>query len=251
MWRKRTRSSWSAIIAAVLAICMAQSAFGQTSEKKSKPAAQESKPDSKAKNDSNLVPLELKLPKPAFKGTPKHVPPGTNLEKPRKGPRPAFLAPKGTTNVARDKKVTSSDTEPIIGEIELVTDGDKEANEGSYVELGPGLQWAQIDLGKKYQIYALLVWHFHANAQVYHDVVIQVADDADFIKNVRTVFSNDHDNSSGLGIGDAKEYWEMYEGKLIDAKGVVARYVRLYSKGSTADDQNHYTEVEVYALPGE
>ena len=27
------------------------------------------------------------------------------------------------------------------------------------------------------------------------------------------------------------------------------RYVRCYSKGSTADDQNHYTEVEVYGVP--
>jgi hypothetical protein len=84
------------------------------------------------------------------------------------------------------------------------------------------------------------------SARVYHDVVVRVADDPDFIENVRTVFNNDHDNSSGLGVGNDKEYWETYEGKLIDAQGVVARYVRLYSKGNTADDQNHYTEVEVY-----
>ena len=211
--------------------------------------AQESKPKKESQSDAKLVPLELKLPKPAFKGTPKHIPPGTNLEKPRKGPRPPFMAPKGTKNVAGGKKVTASDNDPIIGEIKLVTDGDKEANEGCYVELGPGLQWVQIDLKQKYEIHALLVWHYHMNAQVYHDVVVQVADDADFITNVRTVFSNDHDNSSGLGLGDAKEYWETYEGKLIDAKGVVARYVRLYSNGSTADDMNHYTEVEVYGRP--
>jgi hypothetical protein len=29
---------------------------------------------------------------------------------------------------------------------------------------------------------------------------------------------------------------------------VTGRYVRCYSKGSTADDQNHYTEVEVYGI---
>ena len=79
--------------------------------------------------------------------------------------------------------------------------------------------------------------------------MVQVADDADFITNVRTLFNNDHDNSSGLGLGTDKEYWETYEGKLIEAKGTVARYVRLYSNGSTADDQNHYTEVEVYGVP--
>jgi hypothetical protein len=202
------------------------------------------------KDQGDREPLKLKLPKPAFKGTPKHVPPGAaNLEKPRKGPRPPLMVPKGVKLLSRGKKVTSSDNDPIIGEAELVTDGDKEANEGSYVELGPGLQWVQIDLGKKYQIHAVLFWHYHGSARVYHDVVVQAAEDADFITNVRTVFNNDHDNSSGLGLGDAKEYWDTYEGKLVDAQGVVARYVRLYSKGSTADDQNHYTEVEVFGRP--
>jgi hypothetical protein len=35
-------------------------------------------------------------------------------------------------------------------------------------------------------------------------------------------------------------------GKLIDAKGSSAQYVRLYSNGNTANDMNHYIEVEVY-----
>ncbi len=200
---------------------------------------------------SKLVPLELKLPKPAFKGTPTNAPAGTNLEKPRKGPRPALMVPSGCRNVARGKKVSSSDDDPIIGEVKLIADGDKEANEGCYVELGPMLQWVQIDLRKKHTIHAIVVWHYHMTARVYHDVVIQVADDADFIENVRTVWSNDHDNSSGLGLGTEKEYWETHEGKLIDAQGIQARYVRFYSKGSTADDQNHYTEIEVWARPAE
>jgi hypothetical protein len=248
----RTGSKVSRLaIAAVAGFALAQVGRAQSKEEKPQAgAAQQVKPDEN-KTGENLVPLELKLPKPAFRGTPKHVPPGTNLEPPRKGPRPPLMVPKGLRNVALGKKVTSSDNEPIIGELKFVTDGDKEASEGSYVELGPGLQWVQIDLKEKYKLHALLVWHYHANAQVYHDVVVQVADDADFITNVRTVFNNDHDNSSGLGLGESKEYWETYEGKLIDAQGVEARYVRLYSKGSTADDQNHYTEVEVYALPAE
>lgn len=199
---------------------------------------------------SDLRPLALKLPKPVFRGTPKNIPPGTNLEKPRKGPRPKFMAPKGTKLLSKGKSVSSSDEEPIIGELEFVTDGDKEATEGSYVELGPGLQWVQIDLKKVYEIRAILVWHYHLDARVYHDVVIQAADDADFITNVRTVYNNDHDNSAGLGLGEEKEYWDTFEGRLIDAKGVKARYVRLYSKGSTADDLNQYTQVEVYGLRG-
>jgi hypothetical protein len=223
-------------------------------EKKDEPANASQAQAAGQKNDGSkpaghLKPIEIKLPKPAFKGTPKNIPPGTNLEKPRDKPREPFLAPPGTTNVAAGKPVSASDTDPIVGELKFVTDGDKEPSEGSYVELGPGLQWVQVDLKGEFTLYAVLVWHFHASARVYHDVVVQVADDADFTKNVRTVYTNDHDNSSGLGLGQEKEYWETYEGRLMDCKGEKARYVRLYSKGSTADDQNHYVEVEAYGLP--
>jgi len=211
--------------------------------------ANEKKDEAQPARDPNLVPLELKLPKPAFKGTPKNVPAGTNLEPPRKGPRPEFLVPRGTVNLSKGKPVTSSDNEPIIGEIKFVTDGDNSAHEGSYVELGPGTQYVQIDLKEKCKLYAVLVWHYHAQARVYHDVIVQVSDDPDFISNVRTIFNNDHDNSAGLGLGRQKEFWETYEGKLIDAEGTEGRYVRLYSAGNTTDDQNHYVEVEVYGQP--
>ena len=43
-----------------------------------------------------------------------------------------------------------------------------------------------------------------------------------------------------------REYFETHEGKLIDAKGVKARYLRFYSKGSTESALNEYTEIEVY-----
>ena len=136
----------------------------------------------------------------------------------------------------------------------MLTDGDKEGSDGSYVELGPDTQWAQIDLGAPANIFALVVWHYHGEGRVYHDLVVQVADDADFIENVKTVFNNDFDNSSGLGLGKNLEYIEDYRGKLIDAKTdqgepVKARFVRLYSKGNTSNDMNHYVEVEVYGKP--
>jgi hypothetical protein len=65
----------------------------------------------------------------------------------------------------------------------------------------------------------------------------------------KTVYNNDHDNSSGFGIGKDYEYIETFEGRLIDVKGAKARYVRLYSNGSTEGEMNHYVEVEVYARP--
>ena len=198
-----------------------------------------------------LAPLSIKLPRPLFQGTPKHLKPSPTLEKYSEKPRPPFQAPRGVTNLALNKKITSSDPAPIIGELEMITDGDKEGYDGSYVELGPAMQWAQIDLGKPAAIYALVVWHYHAEGRVYHDVVIQVADDPDFILGVKTIYNNDFDNSSGLGLGNKLEYIDDFRGKLVDAKNsqgepARGRYVRLYSRGNTSNDLNHYVEVEVH-----
>jgi hypothetical protein len=197
---------------------------------------------------ADMVPLKTELPKPLFVGTPVPIK-VPNLEPPQKGKRPDFMVPAGTTNIALGKKVTSSDSEPVIGTLDLVTDGDKEGDEGSWVELAPGKQWVQIDLEKDSNIYAVLVWHYHSQARVYFDVVVQVSDDPTFAKGVTTIFNADANNELGLGAGKDRSYIETYEGKLIDAGGVKGRYVRLYSKGNTTNKLNHYIEVEVFGKP--
>ena len=195
-----------------------------------------------------LVPVEIKLPKPMFITGPQciDIP---NLEKPIGKPRPPFMVPVGTKNVALGKPVFSSDDAPIIGELEMITDGDKEAGKNSYVELNPFLQHITIDLKAEYNIYAIVIWHYHRQHRFYYDVVVQVANDPDFITNLTTLFNNDIDNSAGLGVGKDMHYIENSEGKLIDANGIKARFVRLYSNGNTGNDLNHYVEVEVYAKP--
>ncbi|MFH0989999.1 MAG: hypothetical protein V1799_08290 [bacterium] len=228
-----------------------QQTAGQTRESsQQQPAGQPSEQPQQVSGDAQsasqqLVPLEIKLPKPMFVGTPTNVA-VPNLEKPLGKPRPPFLAPAGTKNIAFKKPVSGSDEQPIIGELSLITDGDKEAAEGSYVELGPKLQYVTIDLKSRNTIYAILVWHFHKQAVVYNDVIVQVADDPDFISNVQTIFNNDIDNSAGRGVGKEMSYIETSEGKLIDARGVQGRYVRLFSRGNSANELNHYIEVEVY-----
>jgi hypothetical protein len=207
-----------------------------------------------AEGDASLVPLEIKLPRPLFQGTPKHIKPAPTLEKYIEKPRPPLMVPPGTVNLSANKKVTSSDTAPIIGELEFVTDGVTDGYDGCFVELGPDLQWVQIDLGQMSEIVALVVWHYHAEGRVYHDMVIQVADDPDLIDNVKTVFNNDFDNSAGLGVGKNLEYIEDFRGKLFDVRSekgepVKGRYVRLYSRGNTANDLNHYIEVTVFGKP--
>ena len=187
------------------------------------------------------VPLKTDLPKPQFVGTPVpiNVP---NLEPKLDGKRPDFMVPVGTVNLAKGRKVTASDTDPVVGTLDLVTDGDKEGDEGSWVELAPGKQWVQIDLEKAAEIYAVIVWHYHSQERVYRDVVVQVSDDPTFTKDVKTIY----DNSSA---GTDRPYIESYQGKLIDAKGVQGRYVRLYSNGNTTNKMNHYIEVEVWGKP--
>jgi hypothetical protein len=201
--------------------------------------------------DEAKVPLKTEIPEEVLAGTPPDVLallfPG--LEKPPEGKLPDFMVPKGTVNLAVKKKVTSSDANPVLGELSLVTDGKKSGADDGYVELGPMLQWVQIDLEKPARIYAIYVWHYFREARSYRDVVIQVADDSDFSKNVRTIYNNDQDNSAKKGLGKARPYIETYQGKLFDAKGAVARYVRLYSQGNTANDLNHYVEVEVFGKP--
>jgi hypothetical protein len=195
-----------------------------------------------------LEPLLIALPKPLFEGTPPNIK-VPNLEKLSGKPRPPFLAPAGTANVAGGKPVSSSVPEPAVGDLEMITDGDKSGLDGTYVELGSGVQWVIIDLKQKYTLYAIALWHFHKQARVYTDVIVQVADDPDFLTNVRTIFNNDQDNTAGLGIGHDMNYIETYEGKLIDAKGVVGRYLRLYSNGNDTTALNHYVEVEAYGIP--
>lgn len=201
--------------------------------------------------DEQKVALKTEIPEEVLVGTPPDVLsmlfPG--LEKLPKGKRPDFMVPKGTVNLALKKKVTSSDPNPILGELKFVTDGNKEGTEQSYVELGPMLQWVQIDLEKPSTVYAIFVWRYFREARSYHDVIVQVADDEKFTKNVKTIYTNDQDNSARMGIGKSRPYIETNLGKLIDGKGAKGRYFRLYSQGNTANDLNHYVEVEIFGKP--
>jgi len=192
--------------------------------------------------------LKLKLPKPMFIGTPTNIK-SPNLEPVTGKSRGPFMVPAGTKLLSAKRPVTSSDQAPVIGELDMINDGEKEGGDGYFIELGPGKQWIQIDLGATYALHAILAWHYHSQARVYRDVIVQVADSKDFLKGVQTIFNNDHDNSAGLGVGKDKEYIEVAEGRLFDPKGVKGRYVRMYSNGNTTNDLNHYVEIEVYGTP--
>jgi hypothetical protein len=160
-----------------------------------------------------------------------------------------FLIPKGGSLVSQGATVTSSDPMPVAGELSFITDGDADGVEGNFVELAPGLQWVQLDLGASHHIWKVLLWHYHRHMAVFYDVVVQVSDDPKFATGVQTIFNNDHDNSSGLGAGPDPNYVETYSGRLIDGCGAKGRYLRFYSSGGKGHDVNHYLEISVYGTP--
>ncbi len=162
-----------------------------------------------------------------------------------------MMVPPGLKNVAKGAKLTSSDKNATASVLEKITDGDKEASDQSIIFLRKGSQWVQMDLGAPQELFAIVIWHAHNTAKVYHSVIVQASDDPDFLKDVHTLYNNDQENKAGLGVGTDREYFETFEGRLINAKGAKARYLRFYSKGSTESALNEYTEIEVYGRPAQ
>ena len=206
---------------------------------------------SAASGGEKLVPLNLKLPSPAFVGTPQNVPADADVEPMSTKPRPLLMVPEGLTNLAPGSAISCSDTNVRASALAKITDGDKQAIDTSVVLLRKGAQYVQFDLGSPCELFAIVIWHAHDTPKFYRDVIVQVADDPTLTQNVRTLFNNDKGNSSGRGAGSDREYFETNEGKLINAGGVKARYLRLYSHGSSESALNEYTEVEIYGRPSQ
>lgn len=190
------------------------------------------------------IALTTAIPPELIEGTPQPIKVPNLEQAPTKAP--TLMVPEDTVLLSSGKAVTGSDDFPIIGELEYITDGDKEAGEGYFVELMDGPQWVQIDLEAPAELSAIWIWHYHSQKRAYHDVIVQVSNDPEFASGVTTLFNNDYDNSSGQGKGTDKPYVESRFGKLVDAKATKAQYVRLWSNGNTANDMNHFIEVEVY-----
>ncbi|HEX2747331.1 MAG TPA: hypothetical protein VHM91_04960, partial [Verrucomicrobiales bacterium] len=190
------------------------------------------------------ITIKPEMPKPLFAGTPlpdSNPPP--NLDKSGK-PTLEVAVPEGVSLLSKGKPVTCSDPAPL-GELSWITDGEKQGDDGYFVDILPLKQWVQIDLGESKEVHLIWLWHFHKQAVIYKDVVVQVSDDPEF-KTSTTVFNNDFDNSAGFGVGADQSWVETNNGRPIPVAGVKGRYVRLYSNGRSIDDTNQYIEVEVY-----
>src|SRR5690242_11636582 len=79
-----------------------------------------------AADSGDKVPLMLKLPAPAFKGTPKDIQLSSYVEPLSDKPRPPMMVPAGLKNIAPSAKLSSSDKNATADALAKVVDGDKE-----------------------------------------------------------------------------------------------------------------------------
>ena len=95
---------------------------------------------------TGLEPVTIRLPSPGVRGNAAESCQHSKFGKAvGQGARPVSRAG-GSKNVATGKKVTSSETDPVVGDLTLITDGDTTQIEGNNVELGRGVQWIIMDL---------------------------------------------------------------------------------------------------------
>src|SRR5262245_56077795 len=193
-----------------LAVCLSLAAVGVSCGADSPNPAQaaDASKDKPAAAAGDLVPLDLKLPAPAFKGTPKDIQLSSYVEPLSDKPRPAMMVPAGLKNLAPSAKISSSSTNTPQESLAKIVDADKESSDQSIIFLRKGTQYLQMDLGSSQELFALVIWHAHNTAKVYHDVIILASDDSEFKTGVQTLFNNDQDNSSNLGAGTDREYFE-------------------------------------------
>jgi len=194
--------------------------------------------------EAPLTPLAIELPEPFFGGTPYD---GPHIFDPDEEiPRPPFLVPEGTVLLSRGKPVSSNVLTPRSGTLSQITDGIKKADAENRVDLGRCVPWIQIDLGAEHQLAAIMMWRSWKGGDVYLNVIVQISNDPFFKEGVTTLFNNDREDELHLGAGQDYNYFERHDGKLIDAKGVTARYIRSYTSGSIYGGINNLVEVEVW-----
>jgi RHS repeat-associated protein len=117
---------------------------------------------------------------------------------------------------------------------EAATDGDTWANSSSeYASTASGLHYLQIDLGAKYRVDKIKVWHYANDGRTYHNTKTQVSADG-------TTWTTVFDSAT------AGEYKETAAVRTHSFTAQDVRYVRDYLNGNTVNANNHWVELEVW-----
>lgn len=150
--------------------------------------------------------------------------------------------PRFTGNLAYAKAVTNSPNSSVASGTSLarLTDGDLTAQ--NYLQLNPTdgkAVYAQIDLGGVKSLSKIVVWHYYLDGRTYHNTKTQVSSDG---INWVTVF-----DSAVSG-----EYSETGNGKVINLSPAMnVQYIRDYLNGSTANQYNHWVEIQAFDAFGQ
>jgi|GEM_PF-3600447 len=174
-------------------------------------------------------------------------------------PPPSTPEPAPTTyNAAAGKTgITTNGTIANGAPLSYLTDGDRHNQSYVLIALDGSPRWVQVDLGKEVPIVELNLVNDYSTSRTGRDIIMQLSNDPSFATGVTTVFNNDADNSSGLGIGTDAEYLEPSDGSgktVTLSEPVLAQYVRVWSYGHLRTGETDYrpvntpVEIEVYAL---
>ena len=175
---------------------------------------------------------------------------------PGHGPPPVLVPVGSDTNLALGRPVRSSTTFPLIGSLEIITNGNIGHGYDNLVEIGPDHAWIEIDLGAEYRVDGLHIFRFtdHTSA-AYRATVIEIDTQPhpgipptgpDTASTAVVVHNSDDLNSIGLGTGNHRAYVEPHYGHYMRIKPVVGRYVRIHTHGNACDPLTRYREIKVY-----
>lgn len=129
----------------------------------------------------------------------------------------------------------------------VALDGD--ANSSNYVELPEGPQSYTIDLGGKFMVGAVQVWHFWQDGRTYHNSKTEISEDGLVWE---TIFDSSIEGEYAETAEGRTSYLWAYENKPknLDENYVAAkpiRYVRDTINGNTVNNRNHWVEIQVFA----
>ncbi|MBQ6020070.1 MAG: InlB B-repeat-containing protein [Clostridia bacterium] len=135
---------------------------------------------------------------------------------------------------------------------------------GVYYGYGTGYglpnEYFWVDLGQEFELAKIRLWRYWVDTRTFHSQVIALSRNGTFAGDDLTVIWNtDHNNRHGFGAGTDAAYVETaagHEFRMPDfnaAPSARARYVRVYSGGSYANDVvgqsycEHISEIQVFA----
>ena len=190
---------------------------------------------------------------------------------------PTLKLPSGSTNLAFRRPITTNFPAPIVGRLDMITDGNKGVvtypdgrlryidADNCYVEFSPsipsvageestelGPRFVQFDFQESTCFDAIWIWagYREHGYDVVRKLVVQISQDPNFATNTTTVFNCDTDNSLGFGLGQDRPFASSRFGKLIPIKATLGRFVRIWCNGSVMIPwETRLVEIEIYGRP--